>query len=190
MCIRDRHSLPHVFNDHERSAAVKIRFTPASRTCCPHFPIDIESCAKYRRITHPAGNFEGTSRCRCNSANLALRIDRIAVDRTVDMLAVEQSLGDHLAAHTIFELRSGFGIEKMLGIGATLPLEPQAPGSFCIEIGLNRKPEPTREILRALACQEMMVCLLRDRERNARRQAHALQCGNSTGLFLRTMHDA
>ncbi len=76
----------------------------------------------------------------------------------------------------------------MLRVGAPLPLQPEAPRLLGVEVVLDLEAELAREILRALAHQQVMVGLLHHRLGDERRCAHALERRHGAGLPLRAMY--
>src|SRR5205807_6370987 len=111
----------HLFNDHERAEVVKIRFAASGRPGRAHCAIDVETGAEDRRITESSGNLPGQATGRSDATDFTFSVDAVAVDRAVQVLFPEQTLGQHLQRRAM----SGFGsllrIEIVRGIDKPLP---------------------------------------------------------------------
>ena len=75
-------------------------------------------------------------------------------------------------------------------IDEAFPVQPQLPRLLRIEVVLNFESHVAREMLCAMADQQMVIGVLHDRFRHQRGIANALQRCNAAGLFSRSMHAA
>ncbi len=81
-------------------------------------------------------------------------------------------------------------IEVVLGIDAPLPFQPQPARLLGVEVVLDLEAHVAREVLRALADQQVMVGLLEHRLGDERRRAHAFEGGDAAGALRRPVHAA
>ena len=78
----------------------------------------------------------------------------------------------------------------MLGIDSPLPLEPELARFWSIEVVLHLEAHVSREVLRALPHEQMVVGVLQDGFRHERWGADSFDRGHSTGALRGTVHAA
>ena len=76
----------------------------------------------------------------------------------------------------------------MLRIDPAFPIQPKLSGIFCVQVVLDLKSQPAREVLRAFPDDEMVVRLLHYRFGYQRRCPHALDAGHPAGPAFRSVH--
>ena len=81
-------------------------------------------------------------------------------------------------------------IEIVIGIDAALPLQPQPARLLGVEVVLDLEAHVAREVLRALADQQVVVGHLEHRLGHQRRRAHAFERGDAAGALRRAVHAA
>src|SRR5205085_11161156 len=115
-------------------------------------------------------------------------VDPIAIDRSVNVLRVDQTFRYHLEQGAASGLSALLRIEVMLWVDPAFPFQPELARVLGIQVVLDFETEFAREILRAFADNEMMVRLLHDRFRDQRRRADALDASYAAGAPFRSVH--
>jgi hypothetical protein len=178
----------HLLDDHKRTKIEEVCFTTTGRARSADCAIDIKSGAENRRITEASGNFPRQSAGGCDAADLASRVDAVAVDRAVQVLFAQFSFREHLERDAV----SGFGaflrIEIVTRICATFPLQPLLARVLSVEIVFDLESHVARKLLRAFADDQMVIGVFHHCFRHERRRPHTFERADGAGAFLRTMH--
>ena len=123
-------------------------------------------------------NFPSEAAGGRHATDFAPGIDAVAIDRSVDVLLVDEAFRHHLHHGAAAGVGTFLWIEIMRWVGAPLPLQPKLARLFGVEIVFNLEAEPTRESLRPGAHDEVMIGLFHHGFSDQRRRAHAFDCGN------------
>ena len=179
---------PHLLDDEERRQVVEVRFAASRRSGGADVAVDVESRAQNRRVAGAPRNLPREAARRRHAADLALRVDAVAVDRAPEVLAVDEAFAHHLDAGVVPGLRALLRAQVVQRIGAPLPLEPLLARVLIDQPFLDRDPHRAREILRALADEQMVIRFVGDELRDPRGRADALDPRDGAGALLRPVH--
>jgi len=181
---------PHLFHDQERAQVVEVGFAAAGRSGGADFVVHVESRAENRRVADAAGNLPRQPAGRRHAADVAAGVDAVAVDRAVIVIGIDEAFTHHLQAGVVPGLRPRLRIRVVLRIDAALPLEPEPPGRVGVEVVLDLESDTPREVLRALADDEVMVGQIHHLLGDVRRRADAFQRGHASRALPGPVHTA
>src|SRR5512134_1105942 len=85
------HALAHALDDEERGEVVEVRFPAARRAGRADLPVHPEARAEDRRVADAARDLEKEARRRRDPADLAFRVDAVAIDRAVHLGARKEA---------------------------------------------------------------------------------------------------
>src|SRR6185295_7016402 len=98
---------------------IEIRFATSRRARCADCAVDIQPRAEDRRIAETSRNLPRESTGRRDAADLTARVDAVAVDRAVQVLFTQFSLGQHLECDAMTSFGALLRIEIVLRVGAS-----------------------------------------------------------------------
>src|SRR5215213_8709367 len=124
------------------------RFAPAGGPGGANLVVDVEPGAEDGRVADPSRNFPGEPARGGHAADLPLRVDAVAIDGAVEMVRIDDPLGDHLQLDPPHRLLPLDWIEVVKRVGLALPAQPGGARSFGVEIVLNLEADGPRELLR------------------------------------------
>ena len=139
--------LPHHLDDYERREAVEIRFAAARRAGRAHFAIDVQTRPEDGRVADAPGDLPREPAGGRHAADLAFRADPVAIDRPIDVILVDDALGNQFHHHAP---RRGLPLDRIQivhGIGGALPAKPRLARTLGVEIGLDGEAHVARECL-------------------------------------------
>src|SRR5439155_11817588 len=95
---------PHLLDDHERRQVVEIGFAAPGRSGGADLAVDVQPRAENRRVADAAWNLPRQPARRRHAADLAFRVDAVAVDRAVVVIAIDPAFRDHLPRDGVIRL--------------------------------------------------------------------------------------
>src|SRR5262245_9964334 len=124
----------HFLDDEERAEIEEIGLAASGRSRRADFPVDIKSRAENRRVARATGNLPRQAARRRDAADVALRVDAVAVDRPVVVLRIDPAFGHHVERDLPIGLLAILRREVVQRIGPPLPLEPLLARALSVEI--------------------------------------------------------
>ena len=156
----------------------------------PDLAVHVEPGAQHRRVARAARNLPRHAAGRGHAADLPRGTDAVAVDGAPEVIELDEPVLHHLQAGLVVRRGPLHGIEVVVGIRPPLPFEPQLPRLLGVQVRLDRESHVAREVLRALADEEMVVGRLHDGFGDERRRPDAFEARHAPGPFLGPVHAA
>src|SRR5205085_2529789 len=97
------------------------------------FVVDEEPGAEDRRVADASRQFPRAAAGGGDAAHVAARVDAVAVDRAVEMIRIDPSLGNHVQLQLAQRRLAPDRIEKARRIAAALPLQPGLARALGVE---------------------------------------------------------
>src|SRR5215207_526109 len=138
----------HLLDDEEGAEVVEVRLAPTRRAGRADRAVHVQPRAEDGRVADAPRYLPRQPRGRRHAADLALRVDRVAVDRAVEVLLADEPFAHHLQPLAPPDLGALRRVEVVRGVRPALPFEPQLARVFGVQVVLDPEPHVAREGLR------------------------------------------